>query len=45
MTKSRTTPKVNFTKIPDNKEVSYEEIRALLWRRHKNDHIGDNDTM
>jgi len=32
-----------LTGPPDNNGVSYEEIRAILWRRHKTNRIGDND--
>lgn len=45
MTKSRETPKVDFTKIPKNTDVSYEEIRELLLRRHNSEHLSDNDIM
>lgn len=45
MTDSRETPKVDFIKIPKNKDVSYEEIRELLLRRHNSEHIGENDIM
>lgn len=35
----------DFTTIPDNKDVSYEEIREILWRRHKTSRLGDNDIV
>ena len=45
MVQMRNTPGNSFTNIPDNQGVTYEEIRAILWRRHDTDRIGDNDTM
>lgn len=43
MVKTQSISDFDFVIIPDNKGVTYEEIRAISWRNRTSEPMGDND--